>query len=287
MKFSSLFKTLLISLLLSAGNSFGQSGSIYISNLYGDYGTGSEGVGDSIAAGVRVTWFLNIDNQTGDFLIAFNHGFRVYSPDGATWPPLGTGATGIDRIAGIFELYIAAGGESFLYAAPTNVGSGVLGDTVGIGVFDYRESLGFPSGFNAPAIKINIANPGVTGVNGSNLCIDRSGYQVNDVWLWALKFGGQDSPVWGPLPSGYGGPQCYTVYNCCTGTRGDTNGDGSALPDIQDLNFLVNYIFRSGQLSVCPTEGDANSDGLPLPNILDLNFLVNYIFREGPTPGSC
>lgn len=79
-----------------------------------------------------------------------------------------------------------------------------------------------------------------------------------------------------------------TVIPCCIGTRGDVNGDGSVVPNILDLNFLVNYIFRlSGNPGPCVKESDVNSDGSLTPNILDLNFLINYIFRLGSAPGSC
>jgi hypothetical protein len=74
---------------------------------------------------------------------------------------------------------------------------------------------------------------------------------------------------------------------CCIGIRGDANGDLSVNPNILDLNFLVNYIFRlSGNPGPCLEESDANGSG-GNPNILDLNILVNYIFRFGPLPGPC
>lgn len=75
---------------------------------------------------------------------------------------------------------------------------------------------------------------------------------------------------------------------CCVGTRGDANGDGSATPNILDLNFLVNFIFRlSGNPGPCLEESNVNGDSSPTPNILDLNMLINYIFRQGPAPGAC
>jgi len=94
---------------------------------------------------------------------------------------------------------------------------------------------------------------------------------------------------------------CPTVFNpgqedangippgdacCCVGIRGDANGDGSVLPNIIDLNYMVNRIFRGGPPYPCPKEADVNSDG-GIGNIIDLNFLVNYIFRGGPLPGPC
>jgi hypothetical protein len=82
--------------------------------------------------------------------------------------------------------------------------------------------------------------------------------------------------------------QNFAPAGCCVGIRGNVNGDGAVNPNILDLNFLVNYIFRlSGNPGPCLDESNANGDGAVNPNILDLNFLVNYIFRFGPLPGPC
>ena len=74
---------------------------------------------------------------------------------------------------------------------------------------------------------------------------------------------------------------------CCVGARGDANGDGGVMPDILDLTYLVDRIFRGGPPVGCPKEGNVNSDGAATPNILDLTFLVDRIFRGGPAPGAC
>lgn len=76
------------------------------------------------------------------------------------------------------------------------------------------------------------------------------------------------------------------LQDCCVGTRGDINYDGSVTPNILDLNYIINYIFRFGPRPRCREEADVNSDGAS-SNILDLNYLVNYIFRLGPLPGKC
>ncbi|HEX2897417.1 MAG TPA: SBBP repeat-containing protein [candidate division Zixibacteria bacterium] len=77
-----------------------------------------------------------------------------------------------------------------------------------------------------------------------------------------------------------------TKFACCIGIRGDVNNDGQVNPNILDLNYLVNRIFRGGPTAVCLTEADCNNDNTP-QNIVDLNFLVNYIFRGGAAPGAC
>lgn len=73
---------------------------------------------------------------------------------------------------------------------------------------------------------------------------------------------------------------------CCIGIRGDANGDGTVTPNILDLTFAVDRIFRGGPMAVCAVEGDVNGDGTSL-NILDLTYLVDLIFRGGPNPPAC
>jgi hypothetical protein len=73
---------------------------------------------------------------------------------------------------------------------------------------------------------------------------------------------------------------------CCVGIRGDVNGDGALMPNILDLTYLVDYIFRGGPKPPCPKEADVNSDAA-VANILDLTYLVDFIFRGGPPPGPC
>jgi hypothetical protein len=69
----------------------------------------------------------------------------------------------------------------------------------------------------------------------------------------------------------------YLAFLC-----GDVNNDGSG-PNILDLNYFVNFIFRLGPAPQVPQAADLNGSG-GNPNILDMNMLVNYIFRLGPLP---
>ena len=69
----------------------------------------------------------------------------------------------------------------------------------------------------------------------------------------------------------------YIEYIC-----GDANNDSEG-PNILDLTFLVDYIFRGGPLPVIPAAGDLDGSG-GNPNIIDLTTLVDYIFRGGGLP---
>ncbi len=76
-------------------------------------------------------------------------------------------------------------------------------------------------------------------------------------------------------------------FGCCVGIRGDVNNDGGVNPNILDLTYLVDRIFRGGPPAVCLDEANVNGDGAVNPNILDLTYLVDRIFRGGPPPGPC
>jgi hypothetical protein len=77
----------------------------------------------------------------------------------------------------------------------------------------------------------------------------------------------------------------FLTIESCIGSRGDINHDGSDA-DVMDLTFLIERIFRSGQVPVCSEEADLNFDGTP-SNILDLTYLVDFLFRGGLPPRPC
>ncbi len=72
--------------------------------------------------------------------------------------------------------------------------------------------------------------------------------------------------------------------SCCL-LRGDALHDNQLIL-VNDLVFLVNYVFKGGPAPFCLEEGDALADnGLILVN--DLVFLVNYVFKGGTPPAAC
>ena len=72
---------------------------------------------------------------------------------------------------------------------------------------------------------------------------------------------------------------------CCVGTRGNVNESASQQIDIEDLLYLVNYMFNQGPNPTCFDEADiVPGAGI---NIEDLLYLVDYMFNQGPIPAAC
>lgn len=73
---------------------------------------------------------------------------------------------------------------------------------------------------------------------------------------------------------------------CCIGMRGNINGDADEQVDINDLVYLVTYMFQEGPAPLCLEEADVDGDGSG-PNVSDLIYLVTYMFSSGPAPAGC
>jgi hypothetical protein len=68
--------------------------------------------------------------------------------------------------------------------------------------------------------------------------------------------------------------------------RGDVNvpgGDGQV--SVDDVVYLIAYLFRSGPAPWSDVEGDANCDGEV--EVGDIVVLISYLFRYGPVPRCC
>lgn len=71
---------------------------------------------------------------------------------------------------------------------------------------------------------------------------------------------------------------------CCTGTRGDVNGDGNDL-DVVDITCTVDYLFGGGCFLPCPSEADCTGDGSV--DVIDLTFLTDWLFGVNSPPIDC
>ncbi len=76
------------------------------------------------------------------------------------------------------------------------------------------------------------------------------------------------------------------AQDCCTGIRGNIDGDPGEEITISDLVYLTTYMFQGGPVPECPEEADINGDGAG-PDISDLVDLVSYMFQGGPPPADC
>ncbi|MCH7947058.1 MAG: S8 family serine peptidase [candidate division Zixibacteria bacterium] len=77
------------------------------------------------------------------------------------------------------------------------------------------------------------------------------------------------------------------INGCCSELSGDVNNDSSPIPNVLDLTYLVDFIFRGGPAAVCPQEANLDGSLLPGPTILDLTYIIDVIFRGGPDPIAC
>jgi len=62
--------------------------------------------------------------------------------------------------------------------------------------------------------------------------------------------------------------------------HGDANGD--EVIDIEDVLFLINYLFKGGNPPTPLDAGDANCDGEV--DLTDVLYLINYLYKGGPAP---
>lgn len=241
---SMIFTFVLAAVLLAVPASAQVVGEIYISNVTGLIGQ------DTLTVGQEITWTLTLHNLYDGEMVAANNGFRVFSPDGATWTPITIG-----QINGAYDSAFSPG-NVFPYVSANNTGSGTTGDTVGIGGFDtHFPCVGLPVGYEAPALTVTIPGPGIdASSHGKTICIDSSGYAVNFVWLWGFCDGGGGLMHWGSVDNPYGGPVCYTVVDPNAPT------ESNLIVDPQTLSFSA----IEGDANPASQLVDVSSDGDPL-----------------------
>jgi hypothetical protein len=71
-----------------------------------------------------------------------------------------------------------------------------------------------------------------------------------------------------------------TNYRILSFMRGDSDGDLKYT--INDVVYLVSYLFRSGPAPSPIEAGDANRSGSV--NINDITYMVNFLYKSGPKP---
>lgn len=74
---------------------------------------------------------------------------------------------------------------------------------------------------------------------------------------------------------------------CCSGFRGNIDGDPADEITITDLTYFVAYLFSGGPAPVCIEESNVDGSEDQLPNVVDLTYFVSYLFRNGSPPPDC
>jgi len=181
---------IMVAALLLVGPAFGQS--INLDHV--------DGLVDASSVGTqRAVWFhLRVSNPTDTNFDGIANGFRVYSPDGATWSATvhdTTGTLGLTQFdGGVFMPKFSADGQG--------------ADTVGFGTLRFF-STGMPGGFDDVAFTVTIG-PIDNAHIGKTICLDSAFYPPSGVWKWAAAGGINAFPDWS-------GPHCYAIKGAPTG----------------------------------------------------------------------
>jgi outer membrane protein assembly factor BamB len=74
---------------------------------------------------------------------------------------------------------------------------------------------------------------------------------------------------------------------CCVGIRGNVDGDPADQINVQDLTYLVAFLFTGGPQPPCPEEANVDGDPGESMTVQDVTYLVAYLFSGGPPPPAC
>ena len=185
---------------------------------------------DRLDTGVPVTFYIRI---TGDETThgGIANGFRVYSPDGATWVGMAgdtTGTLGKAQFDGGF------------FIIPFSVtGSGA--DTIGFSGFRFFLP-GLPAGFDDVAYTLDIG-PLAEADNGKHICLDSAYFPPSGVWKWA---GPDVYPAWD-------GPHCFTVGpppECAVAVTAPAGGETWTSGTMQNITYTTTDCAECGTVDI-------------------------------------
>lgn len=225
-----------------------------------------EGDTAKVQIGRPIVYHIRMENTGigGNGILGMRNAFRVYGP--LSFQPVAFGPGEFDLCGPWFSLVC-----QYEYFSCDGIGA----DTVGFKSASMADP-GVYLGFNEVvfAISTQVDDPGCVG---QSVCLDSAYYPgaEEQSWVWVP---GYESPAWN-------GPICYEIAPCCVGIRGNINGDIDDQVDIQDLLYLVSYMFSGDAAPPCQEEADVNASGTL--DIQDLVGLVSYMFEGGPPPIGC
>ncbi|MFH1688093.1 MAG: hypothetical protein ABIE70_11320 [bacterium] len=150
--------------------------------------------GGQLPAGGYASFIIRLHNDTWQYMAGISNGFRVYSPDGATWSSTVGDTLGTLAWHSSFDL-----GFWISHYSPT----GSVADTVGFAGAKFTSGTGLPYSYNDTAYSITIGPITATGA-GKNICIDSCWYRPENRWIWTIDSYTSTFPTWD-------GPHCYTI----------------------------------------------------------------------------
>ncbi|MBN1212179.1 MAG: hypothetical protein JXA92_06330, partial [candidate division Zixibacteria bacterium] len=166
-------------------SAFSQNGAVTLDEVEG------LNADNKLIPGQTIKFIFNLDNYTGYNVSGLTHGFRVYSPDGATWQPIKLDTFNLGW-SSYFPLAISFGSAGV-------TGSGA--DTVAFGAAGMPYQ-GFPDGYFSQVwwieTQVELADA------GKHICVDSSFCPVAYKWLWALSNSSEYTPNWS-------GMMCYEI----------------------------------------------------------------------------
>ena len=245
-----------VSLLFLSGQIFAAN-AVSVSKI-----DGFDSTSGGLMANTPIRFYINYE-VGANAIVGIGNAYRFYSTNGATWEPIFAQPTVM--LSNYFD-----GLAIFLEFSVDGSGA----DTLDLFAFTL-DNPGLPSGFDSNLffIETRFSEKQI----GKTVCLDTTSRANVDPFSWISNIE-QVIPSWD-------GPHCFEIVDCCSGNRGDINGDGKG-PNILDLTRLVDYIFRGFPAPDCKLESDVNGDGTPY-NIIDLTFIVDFMHRAGPAAGPC
>lgn len=136
--------------------------------------------------------------------------------------------------------------------------------------FQYASLALGPGGYLYANVKISVEDT-------TTICVDTFSYEGNKIRLTPVTSLGY-TPEWEGI--------CCKVVTTDFGYKpGDANCSGLN-PNLSDILYLVNYVFKGGPAPCIGRLGDANCSG-GKANLSDIIYLVSYVFKGGPAPIPC
>ncbi|MBI5267416.1 MAG: hypothetical protein HY851_09320 [candidate division Zixibacteria bacterium] len=225
------------------------------------------------------------------------NGFKVFSPDGATWAHLTpnggnvkmTGPHNPQLMPGIWVDSTGVYPKSdFLSVYKFNLwgADGAGKDTVMFGAAAGDATQRAIRPLDSGIFFYIIIRPKVTDI-GKHICIDSTTtVPVGHPWTWTSSNVPTPPGAYTTYPT-WKGPWCFVIGNCCQGLAGNFDCDPNDMCDIADVTEWIDRHFLNPRSRCCPGEEnvDGSSDGQA--DISDLTALIDHLFINFTPPAPC